>query len=79
MDKGLLSQIETYIHMLNDMDIKVTTVHHTNGHITVTAEKSINNNIQHVSITSDNLFEAIYKLFKYIENEIEDWIIKELY
>lgn len=47
--------------------------------VMLTATKRVGNSVQHANIHGSSLIDAIWKLIKYIEKEIEEWIEKELY
>lgn len=76
-----IERVHTYIAYLNEsgIDVKVHFPAIGSGHYIVEATKKIGNNLQHASITSENLLEALIKLVKYIEQEIESWIEKIIY
>lgn len=46
---------------------------------TITATKQKGMTVQHACIHSNSLIDALWKLIKYIECRIEEWIEKELY
>lgn len=64
---------------LKPLGILVDITHHHDETVTITANKRIGLNIQHVTINGNNIIDVMWKLIKYIEREIELWIEKEFY
>lgn len=59
---------------LTPYDINVDITLRGNETVSVSASKSINGIIRHVCIESVGLIEAVWKLVRFIEKNIEDWL-----
>ena len=65
---------------LAPLGIEVNITLRSNGNVSLSANKVFRNNtVRHAVIDSIGLIEAVWKLIKYIEQNIDDWIETELY
>lgn len=64
---------------LTPLGINVDITFHGDKTVTLTATKQDGLNVQHATITGNSLIDVLWKLIRYIEQNILDWITKQLY
>lgn len=71
--KELKNKLETPYNIETEITI------HKDKTITISASKRTGLSIQHASVHSNNLIDALWQLIKYIEQEISVWLNQDYY
>lgn len=64
---------------LTPLGIEVDITLRADGTVVLSASKRFGVSVQNAVITGINLIDAVWRLIKYIEREIENWLDKETY